>query len=279
MEFLTVKGAQLPKVGFGTSGLSGRACREMVAFALQAGYRHIDTAQAYGNEADVGAGIRQSGIDRAEVFLTTKIWMADTGYRDAKRTTADSLRQFGTGYVDLLLIHWPNDRIPMGDSLKALAELRAEGKARHIGVSNFTPRHLRQAVETHGAELFCNQVEYHVMLPQDGLLAYMRPRGIALVAYSPLGRGLIASRSSPGNETLARIGKKYGKSASQVALRWLTLQDGVAMIPKAGAREHCRANLEIFDFTLAPEDLAEIATLRVGRRVVDPGWAPDWDAA
>jgi len=122
--------------------------------------------------------------------------------------------------------------------------------------------------------LFCNQVEYHVMLPQDALLAYLRPRGIALIAYSPLGRGRI-----PGNETLARIGRKYGKSASQVALRWLTLQDGVAMIPKAASREHCRANLDIFDFDLSPDDLAEIAGLATGRRIVDPGWAPDWDAA
>ena len=274
MDFVDVEGFGLPRIGFGTSGLHGRNCRDLVAFALDAGYRHIDTAQAYGNEADVGAGIRQSKVDRAQVFLTTKIWMENTGYRDAKRATADSLQRLDTDYVDLLLLHWPNDRIPMGDSLKALNELRAEGKARHIGVSNFTLRHLKEAVETHGADLFCNQVEYHVMLPQDGLLAYMRPRNIALVAYSPLGRGRI-----PGNETLARVGRQYGKSASQVALRWLTLQEGVAMIPKAGSREHCRANLDIFDFTLSAEDLAQIATLATGRRVVDPGWAPDWDAA
>lgn len=274
MEFLDIKGFQLPRIGFGTSGLHGGSCRDMVAFALDAGYRHIDTAQAYGNEADVGAGIRQSKVDRAQVFLTTKIWMEDTGYRDAKRTTAESLKRLGTDYVDLLLLHWPNDRIPMVDSLTALAELRAEGKARHIGVSNFTLRHLKEAVETHGADLFCNQVEYHVMLPQDGLLAYMRPRSTALVAYSPLGRGRI-----PGNETLARIGRQYGKSASQVALRWLTLQEGVAMIPKAGSRAHCSANLEIFDFTLSRDDCAAIAKLATGRRIVDPGWAPDWDAA
>jgi 2,5-diketo-D-gluconate reductase B len=274
MEFLHIKGCDLPCIGFGTSGLHGGSCRDMVAFALDAGYRHIDTAQAYGNEADVGAGIRQSKVDRAQVFLTTKIWMENTGYRDAKRTTAESLQRLGTDYVDLLLLHWPNDRIPMGDSLKALAELRAEGKARHIGVSNFTSRHLKEAVETHGADLFCNQVEYHVMLSQDALLAYMRPRGIVLVAYSPLGRGRI-----PGNDTLARIGRQYGKSASQVALRWLMLQEGVAMIPKAGSREHCRANLDIFDFTLSRDDLAEIGKLATGRRIVDPGWAPDWDAA
>ena len=274
MEFLDIKGFKLPRIGFGTSGLHGGSCRDMVVAALNAGYRHIDTAQAYGNEADVGAGIRQSKLERAQVFLASKIWMDNAGYRDAKRSTLDSLKRLGSDYLDLLLLHWPNDRVPMAETLKAMAELRAEGKARHIGVCNFTVRQLKEAVETHGADLFCNQVEYHVMLPQHALLAYMRPRAIALVAYSPLGRGRI-----PGNETLARIGRQYGKSASQVALRWLTLQEGVAMIPKAASRAHCSANLEIFDFTLSLEDLAAIATLATGRRIVDPGWAPDWDAA
>jgi diketogulonate reductase-like aldo/keto reductase len=195
-------------------------------------------------------------VKRAEVFLTTKVWRSSLAAREAKRSAAESLERLGTDYVDLLLVHWPNDAIPMGETLAAFAELEAEGKTRHIGVSNYSPRQLAEAVGTHRAELFCNQVEFHPLRRQDDLLADARRIGIALVAYSPLGRGRI-----PGHPVLARIGRRHGKSAAQVALNWLVRQEGVAAIPKASSEAHARANLEVFDFELAAPELAEIAAL------------------
>jgi 2,5-diketo-D-gluconate reductase B len=271
MKYLTVKGEKLPAIGFGTSQIQGGQCTEMVRTALALGYRHIDTAQAYGNEAEVGRGIAQSGVKREEIFLTTKVWRSALGARDVKRSTEESLKTLGTDHVDLLLVHWPNDSIPMGETLGAFAALKAEGKTRHIGVSNYTPRHLKEAIETHRADLFCNQVEYHPELGQDTMLSILRRLGMALVAYSPLGRGRIVKHPA-----LAKIGAKYGKSASQVALAWLVRQDGVVTIPKASSEAHARANLDIFDFTLAPEDLAEIAKMERNSRVWEPSWGPSW---
>jgi 2,5-diketo-D-gluconate reductase B len=272
MDYLDVKGERLPRIGFGTSQISGRACTDIVKTALGLGYRHIDTAQAYGNEDAVGRGIAQSGVKREEVFLTTKVWRASLDAKGVKRSTAESLDRLGTGYIDLLLVHWPNDSIPMGETLAAFAELKAEGKTRHIGVSNYTMRHLAEAVETHKADLFCNQLEYHPNLNQDALLGALRRHGMALVAYSPLGRGRLVK-----HPLLAAIGKKYGKTASQVALNWLVTQDGVAAIPKASSEAHCRANLEVFDFDLGARERAEIAKLANNSRVWLPSWGPSWD--
>jgi len=215
----------------------------------------------------------QSNVKRDDIFLTTKVWRSSLDAKGVARSTAESLDRLGTDHVDLLLVHWPNDSVPMGETLKAFAELKAAGMTRHIGVSNYTPRHLNEAIETHKADLFCNQLEYHPQLDQSALLAQMRKHGLALVAYSPLGRGRMVK-----NPVLAAIGKKHGKSASQVALNWLARQDGVATIPKASSEAHCRANLEIFDFDLSPDDLAEIATLAgKNARVWLPPWGPSWD--
>jgi 2,5-diketo-D-gluconate reductase B len=272
MKYLTVKGQRLPAVGLGTSQLGGSGCTEAVRTALALGYRHIDTAQAYGNEAEVGRAIAQSGVPRADLFLTTKVWLSSLDARGVKRSTAQSLERLRTDYVDLLLVHWPNDSVPMGETLAAFAELKAEGRTRHIGVSNYTPRHLKEAVEVHKADLFCNQLEFHVQLQQAALLELVRSYGLALVAYSPLGRGRI-----PADPTLAAIGKKYGKSASQVALAWLLRNDGVAVIPKASGEAHLKANLDVFDFELSPDDLAAIAKLDSRSRVWEPSWGPRWD--
>ena len=272
MEFLTVKGERLPRIGFGTSQITGRACTNIVKTALGLGYRHIDTAQAYGNEDDVGRAIAQSTVKREDIFLTTKVWRSSLDAKGVARSTAESLDRLGTGYVDLLLVHWPNDSVPMGETLKAFAELKAEGKTRHIGVSNYTLRHLKEAVETHKADLLCNQLEYHPQLDQSAQLGALRGYGMALVAYSPLGRGRMVK-----NAVLSAIGKKYGKSASQVALNWLVSQDAVATIPKASSEAHCRANLEVFDFALTEADRAEIASLASNSRVWLPSWGPSWD--
>jgi len=274
MKYLNVKGERLPVVGFGTSGLNGGKCTRMVEFALDVGYRHIDTAQGYANEAAVGRAIARTRVPREDIFLVTKIWRSDFGARDLPRSAEDSLRALGTGYVDLLLLHWPNDAIPLAETLAALAAVKTAGKARHIGVGNFTLAHMEEAVDRLGADLFCNQIEYHVRLAgaQRRMLSRLRRDGSALVAYSPLGRGLI-----PRDKTLARIGAQYGKTAAQVALRWLADQDGVAFITRTGNEAHCREGMAIFDFDLSDDDRAAIAALDDGTRVIDPGWRPRWD--
>lgn len=274
MNYIEIKGARIPVIGFGTSGLSGRRCREMVRAAMALGYRHIDTAQAYGNETDVGAGIADSGVNRDAVFLTTKIWTANYRRGALVRSAEESLKRLGTDYVDLVLLHWPDDTIDLAEPLGALASLRAAGKTRHIGVSNFALRHLATAIETLGADLLCNQLEYHPMLDQARMLGRLRTLGMALVAYSPLGRGQMV-----GDARLAAIGAKHGKSAAQIALRWLIQQPNVAAIPKASSEAHCRANIDVFDFALDDSDIGALAALPKDRRVIDPGWAPDWDRA
>jgi 2,5-diketo-D-gluconate reductase B len=273
VKYLDIKGVRVPALGLGTWQLSGRGCFEAVRQALDLGYRHIDTAQMYGNETEVGWAIRDSGIARDQIFLTTKLAPGNFAAAAVKCSTEESLRRLATDYVDLLLIHWPTGEAPLGETLGALAALRKAGKARHIGVSNFNVALLQEAVDTHGADLLCNQVEYHPYLSQRAVLATVRRHGMMLTAYSPLARGR-AQRDT----ALSAIGCTYGKSPAQVALRWLLDQDGVAAIPKAASRTHLAANLAVFDFALTAADRAQIDALRDGYRVVDPaGWAPDWD--
>ena len=275
MKYLDIKGARVPALGLGTWELSGRACFEAVRHALDLGYRHIDTAQMYGNETEVGWAVRGSGFTCDQIFLTTKLAPGNYAAAAVERSTEESLRRLATDHVDLLLIHWPTGEVPLGETLGALAALRQAGKARCIGVSNFNVALLREAVETHGAELLCNQVEYHPYLSQHAVLAAVRQHGLMLTAYSPLARGRVQRDAA-----LTAIGRKYGKSPTQVALRWLLDQDGVAAIPKAASRAHLAANLAVFDFALGAADRAQIDALRAGYRVVDPaGWAPDWDPA
>ena len=269
---LDIRGTRLPVIGFGTSGLHGRRCTAMVQMALQLGYRYIDTAQAYRNEAEVGRGIARSPVPREEIFLATKFEQANLGAEAVRREIAISLERLGTNYVDLLMIHWPSKKIPLKETLAVFSELRQEGRIRHIGVCNFTLPLLREAVEEHGAELLCNQIEYHPLLAQKKVLPYLQQHRIALVAYCPLARGRVLQE-----ETLRRIAARHGKSTAQVALAWLASQDLVSAIPKASSEAHCRTNLEIFDIELTAEDLAEIAALDRGERVIDPSWAPAWD--
>jgi 2,5-diketo-D-gluconate reductase B len=271
MKYLDIQGDRFPAIGLGTSGLEGKRCTDVVRTALGLGYRHIDTAQAYGNEREVGRAIAASGVKRADIFVVTKVWRSSLKPRDVHRSTEGSLDALGTEFVDLLLVHWPNDSIPLGDTLTAFGELKAAGKARHIGVSNFPLKLLREAVETHRAPVFANQVEYHPLLDHSALLAYMRARNIALTAYSPLGRGRLVN-----NPVLAEIGRKRGRSASQIALAWLLRQDGVAAIPKFSSEAHGRANLEAFGIALDEGELEAIAGLDKGFRVWEPSWGPNW---
>lgn len=274
MLFVEYKGIKVPRLGMGTWQQTGEDCINAVQQALAAGYRHIDTAQIYENEAEVGRAIAQSDTPRDAIFLTTKIWLDNMEPSKLEGSLNNSLRDLQTDYVDMLLLHWPNDAIPMSDMIRALEAVRDAGKTRLIGVSNYTSSQLTRAVDELGASLATNQVEYHPYLSQKPILDVVRPRGMFLTSYSPLARGKAVSES-----LLKQIGEKYDKSAPQVALRWQMQQDAVVAIPK-GSGEHIDANLAIFDFTLSDEDMDRINLLaRADGRLINPDFAPDWDEA
>ena len=266
----TIQGTNVPALGLGTWKLKGDACTRGVEHALDLGYRHIDTAQIYRNEEAVGKGLAASSVDRAAYFLTTKVWYENLE-PDAVRSTAEaSLRRLGTEYVDLLLIHWPSDEVPMEASLDALRVLQDEGKIRRFGVSNFTPSLLQRALDH--AQVFADQVEYHPFLSQQPLRALALKHDLLLTAYSPLAQGGVLH-----DDTLQEIGEAHGKTAAQVALRWLVQQPHVAAIPKASSDEHRAANFAIFDFELSEDEMERIHGLARGERLVDPSFAPAWD--
>lgn len=271
MKTLSHLGSRMPVLGLGTWQLTGSACARVVRSAIDLGYRHIDTAQAYGNEAEVGAAISEAGVDRDRLFLTTKLWTDRLTRAEVLRSAEESLRRLRTDHVDLLLIHWPNPRVPLAETLGAMEELRAAGKTRRIGVSNF-PVALLRAAEEIGAEIFCNQVEYHVLLSQRPVLEHLRPRGIPLVAYSPLAQGRVLAHPE-----VRRVAAKHGATPAQVALAWLTGQDGVAAIPKASSVERLRENLGALELELDPADRAALDALQGYTRTVSPSWAPAWD--
>jgi|SRR5215211_273530 len=266
---LTVQGTEIPRLGFGTWMLTGRAAEESVRDALEIGYRHIDTARMYDNEAEVGAAIAASGVDRGDIFLTTKIFPSDFEPERLKAAAEDSLRALDTDYVDLLLLHWPSDSVPLERTLDALRGLQEQGKIRHPGVSNFPAGMLTRALEI--LPLLADQVEYHPFLGQEALLRVARERDLTLTAYSPLARGKVAR-----DPVLREIGEAHGKSPGQVALRWLIEQPQVSAVPKASSHERRVENLELFDFELTDADRERIAALRKDDRRIDPSWGPDW---
>ncbi|MFG0306850.1 MAG: aldo/keto reductase [Phycisphaerales bacterium JB040] len=268
-ETVKIAGVSVPSLGLGTWQMSGDECERGVAHALSIGYRHLDTAQMYENEREVGRAVTASGVDRDDIFLTTKL-ATDSLRADRVGPALDhSLRALDTGYVDLLLIHWPSDEAPLEETLDAMEIVRGAGKARLLGVSNFPPSLFERAC-TH-ADIFCNQVEYHPFLAQGPLLESVRDSGRLLTAYCPLARGRVT-----GDDTLADIGREHGKSAAQVALRWL-LQQGVAPIPKASSERHREQNLNVFDFTLDDDEMERVTALGGDDRIIDPEWAPDWE--
>jgi 2,5-diketo-D-gluconate reductase B len=254
MEYQTIKGEKVPSLGLGTYRLTGEACERAVERGLRVGYRHLDTAQMYGNEAEVGRGIRGSGVDRGEIFVTTKVWPSDFAHERVIRKTRASLEKLGTDYVDLLLMHWPGDGVPLGETLGAMRELQEAGGVLYIGVSNFSPSLVREAAEH--AEIFCNQVQYHPYRDQNALLDQAQEMDYLLTAYTPLSRGGVQD-----DVTLREIGGAHGKSATQVALRWLVQQDKVSAIPKATSEEHLKENLDVFDFELSEEEMDRVSSL------------------
>ena len=218
MEYLTIKGEKVPSLGLGTYRLTGAVCVRAVGRALSMGYRHVDTAQMYGNEAEVGRGIEEAGVDREEIFLTTKVWPSDFAHDRVIRKTRESLKKLRTEYVDLLLMHWPGDDVPLGETLGAMQELQEDGSVSHVGVSNFSPSLVEEAAEH--ARIFCNQVQYHPYRSQDALLEQAREMDYLLTAYTPLSRGGVGR-----DKILRGIGEAHNKTATQAALRKLTSEN------------------------------------------------------
>lgn len=272
MQSVSAQGASIPAVGLGTLFLKEAVCVDIVTAALRAGYRHIDTAQMYGNEREVGEGLRAAGAPRADVFITTKVWWNKLMPGEFERSVDESLEKLGVPSVDLLLIHWNNPQVPLKDSVGALCKVKRAGLTRHIGVANFTVPLLDEAVSVASEPLVTNQIEVHPYLDQSKVAAACQRHGMSITAYCPLARGKI-----PGDETLTRIGKAHGKSASQVALRWL-IQQGMVVIPRTSKPERLPENLDVFGFTLSAAEMAEIARLkRPDGRLVSPPHAPKWD--
>ena len=272
MNFIEANGARIPAIGLGTWELRGRTCARLVEQALRLGYRHIDTAQIYENEREVGEGLRGSGVKRDEVFITTKVWTSHFTPNDLERSAKESLVKLRLTEVDLLLLHWPNSQVPLAETLGALARAKQLGLARHIGVSNFTVALIEEAVAACQAPLVCNQVEYHPYLDQTKVREACARHGMALVAYSPVAKGRIKN-----DQTLKRIGDRYRKTAAQVCLRWL-VQQNVSAIPRTSKLERLSENIEIFDFELSDADMREISDMgSAGGRLTDFAFAPKWD--
>jgi 2,5-diketo-D-gluconate reductase B len=264
-----VQGATVPALGLGTWELRGDECTRAVEHALGLGYRHIDTAQGYFNEAEVGAGLRRSGVPRHEVFLTTKVRPRHFRRDDLLRSTEESLAALGVDDVDLLLLHWPNPEVPLEETLRALHEARERGLARHVGVSNFPPSLLLRSLAA--GPTLTDQVEYHPFLAQGKLLALAEAHDLLITAYAPVARGRVQ-----GDPTLRAIGERHGKGPAQVALRWLLQQPRVVAIPKAASPAHQAANLDVFDFELDDDEMRRISGLARGERLVDDP-AMDWE--
>ena len=272
MEFIEAHGVRVPTIGLGTMTLKGETCVDAVKFALQNGYNHIDTANFYGNEVENGEGFRASGVKRETMFITTKVRENNLTPENFNKSVEDSLTKLKLPYVDLLLIHWNNKDIPFSVSIPALCAAKKDGRAKAIGVANFTTKMLDEAWKVTTEPLVCNQIEVHPFINQDKILAANKKHGMVTVAYVPIARGKV-----PGAEALERIAKAHGKTAAQVSLRYL-VQLGCSAIPRSSNPEHIKQNLDVFDFKLSDAEMADLKKLNAtNMRVVNPPHAPEWD--
>ncbi len=253
----SINGCSIPALGLGTWKMRGEECEDAVRKGIEIGYRHIDTAIFYENEARVGQAI--GDFPREELFLTTKVWKDKLRYRDFKRAAEGSLERLGTEYLDLLLIHWPNPNVPLEETVRAMDELVEEGKVRHLGVSNFDPNQLEEARTLSDQPIVTDQVEYHLGMDPGAILDYCRDHEVFLTAYSPLGQGRILDR-----EPLVDLADKYGRTAGQIALKWLVEQENVLAIPKASSEAHLRENIQLFDWELEKGDRKRLNQLEFG---------------
>jgi 2,5-diketo-D-gluconate reductase B len=266
-------GVRIPAIGLGTGGL-GEDCAQIVAAALAAGYRHIDTARKYGSERGVGEAIRAAGVPRSEIFLATKVSHEHLHAGDFERSTQASLQALGPDQVDLLLVHWPAPDMPLPETMGALAQMKRRGLTRHIGVANFNIALLDAAISLCPEPLVALQAEYHPYLDQSKVLAACRRHGLVFIAYCPLARGRLL-----GDPVIGEIARTKGRTAAQVALRWLIQQDAVAAIPGSSSRERVAENIDISGFALTNDEMKRIAALaRPNGRVVNPvGRVSAWD--
>ena len=266
-------GARIPVLGFGTMTLKEDQCVQLVEASLKLGYRHLDTAQMYGNEREVGSGMRASGLKREDIFLTTKVWFTQLASGDFERSVDESLKRLALPWVDLLMIHWPNAQVPLSESIAALCKMKKAGLTKHIGVANFNVAMIEEAVKLASQPIAVLQIETHPYLGQSKVIAAARRYGMAVVGYCPLARGKV-----PAEAVLQRIGKAHGKTPAQVALRFLEQQQ-IIPIPRTSKRERLAENLGSLDLKLSEAEMAEIAKLqRPDSRIVSPPQAPKWDA-
>jgi len=271
MTIPTIKlssGDEIPALGLGTWELVGDTCTEAVRIALDLGYTHIDTAYWYGNHAQIAPALK--GAERSKLWITTKVPPFQLQREQVLQVCDESLRDLGVEYVDLLLIHWPNHKVPMAETFGAFKELHEAGKVRNVGVSNFSINHVRKALEVSPLPIVTNQVEFHPLLNQRELLEYCHSRGVIITAYSPLGRGELLR-----DARITKIADKYGKTPAQVLLRW-ALQKGMIVIPKASSEPHLRDNLGALGWELDEEDMAAIEAMNENKRIIDPDFA-EWN--
>jgi diketogulonate reductase-like aldo/keto reductase len=272
-QFASANGANIPLLGLGTWDIRGDVCKRIVEQALRLGYRHVDTAQAYENEREVGEGIRNSGVPREQIHLTTKVWWTQLAPADFLRSTRESLAKLKLDYVDLLLIHWPNSSVPLDQTIAALCKAKRDGMTKHVGISNFPTALIDQAVQYSTEPIATNQVEMHPYLDQSKVMAACKANGVSVTAYSPIVRG-----KAGDDPVLQKIGRAHKKSVAQVCLRFL-VQQGVVVIPRTSKVERLSENSEIFGFELSPAEMAEIHGLaKPDGRMISPSWAPVWDA-
>jgi 2,5-diketo-D-gluconate reductase B len=274
MKTVTANGAHIPAVGFGTYGMSREDMLRTIPAALTAGFRHIDTAQIYRNEAEVGACVQASGLDRTDVFLTTKVWVANYAKGAFAASVDDSLRKLRTDYIDLLL-HWPYPTVPLGEQIAGLNAAVKAGKVRHIGVSNFNRQLLVEAIQLSEAPIVANQVEYHPYLNQRLLIDGCRRLGVSVMAYCGMAVGRVFD-----DPVLLGIAGRRAKTVAQIVLRWLIQQDGVIALSRTTNPERIPANLDLFGFELSPEEMQLISHLATSdsRIVSPPGLSPAWDS-
>jgi diketogulonate reductase-like aldo/keto reductase len=275
MKFVSANGASIPALGFGTFRMPGPDAERMVSHVLANGYRHIDTAQIYGNEAEVGDGIRRSGVARGDIFLTTKVWV-ENYKRDAFLASVDeSLKKLKTDYVDLLLLHWPDQTVPLAEQIGALNEVAKAGKVRHIGVSNFNTDLMGEAVKLSSLPIVTNQVEYHPYIHQTPVLRPAKQLDMSVTAYYAMADGKVFE-----DAVLKAIAARHGKPIAQIVLRWIVQQD-LIVLSKTVSERRAQENAAILDFELSSEEMTAIHALaKADGRIVSPeGLAPAWDRA
>jgi diketogulonate reductase-like aldo/keto reductase len=277
LPLVHANGAAIPPIGLGTSRVLGEECVRTIAAALQAGYRFIDTAARYENEEAVGEGIRASGVPRSEVFLLTKVYWTHLAATDFERSTEESLKRLGVDQVDLLLIHWPNPKVPLAETVGALNRMHRRGLARHIGVANFTTNLIEQAVRLSEAPLVANQCEYHPYLDQSKVLAACRHHGMAFMSYSPLRQ---SGPDSPlADPAIIQIAEAKGVTPAQVVLRWHIQQPGVIALPRSTNPLRLRQNIDLGGFSLTETEMNRISALaQPNGRKISPAHSPVWDA-